>query len=307
MGRWLVVLALALIVGALAWPDSSSADGRTSEGWLKAPVAKHLLEPAPTPEAREPEPAPERVSVAEETDDDRAKPSADRTRGPGARRIPHRSRSMGFPFQGRLTRGVRLRESRYLRIAGEYAAAGNHYGTWEMVQLLERAAYRVARRLPGARLSVGELSAESGGRIPGHASHQNGRDADIAFYMLDGRGQPHEPFAFAAFDADGQGTGPNRGLTFDDARNWELVAKLVADGDARVQFLFVANHLKRRLLREGRRRNAPASVLARAERVLVQPASGNRHENHFHLRIYCSPGNRPACRDRAPFHPWSGR
>ena len=50
-------------------------------------------------------------------------------------------------------------------------------------------------------------------------------------------------------------------LRFDDARNWELIGKLVADGDARVQHIFVSNALKRRLLREGRRRGAPASVL----------------------------------------------
>ncbi len=231
----------------------------------------------------------------------------DPTRGPGARRLPHRSRSLGFPFQGRLRGGVRLRESRYLRYVPEYAAAGNHYGTWELVQLLERAAYRVARRVREggvARLSVGELSREGGGRIPGHASHQNGRDVDLAFYMRDGRGRPYEPFAFAEFDADGRGVGPNHALTFDDARNWELVAKLVADGDAKVQFIFVANHLKRRLLREARRRHAPAVVIERAARAMVQPARGHRHANHFHVRIYCSPSARPACRDRPPLHPW---
>tara|TARA_B100001750_G_scaffold49840_1_gene37770 strand:- start:431 stop:1039 length:609 start_codon:yes stop_codon:yes gene_type:complete len=199
---------------------------------------------------------------------------------------------------------VELRESAYLRRVTEYEPGGNFYGTWELVQLLERAAYRVERRLPGAKLSVGELSAEHGGRLPGHASHQSGRDVDLAFYMLDGRGRPYPPGAFAAFDAHGRGLRPNEGLTFDDARNWELVAKLVADGDARVQYIFVARHIKQRLLAEGRRRAAPASVLERAERVMVQPASGNPHANHFHVRIYCAPADRPTCRDQGPRHPW---
>ena len=230
----------------------------------------------------------------------------DTSRGPGARRLSHQSRSLGFPFQGRLRNGVKLRPSRYLRYVSEYAQNGNHYGTWELIQLLERAAYRVSRRVRDAtaKLSVGELSRQTGGRIPGHASHQNGRDVDIAFYMLDARGRPFEPFAFAAFDRHGHGLPPNQNLVFDDARNWELIAKLVADGDARVQYIFVANHLKQRLLREGRRRNAPAIVLDRASRAMMQPSQGHRHANHFHVRIYCSPGNRPACRDRAPFHPW---
>lgn len=228
----------------------------------------------------------------------------DVTRGPGARRLPHGSRSIGLPFDGRLRRSVELRESDYIRRVTEYEPRGNFYGTWELVQLLERAAYRVARRIPGAKLSVGELSAREGGRIAGHASHQSGRDVDIAFYMLDGGGDPYPPGAFAAFDANGRGLAPNEGLRFDDARNWELVAKLVADGDARVQYIFVARHIKQRLLREGRRRGAPASVLHRAETVMVQPASGHRHANHFHVRIYCAPADRPSCRDQGPRHPW---
>ncbi len=228
----------------------------------------------------------------------------DPTRGPSARPLPRASRSLGLPFRGRLRDGVQLRESRYLRFVTEYASAGNHFGTWEVVQLLERAAYRVARRLPGAKLSVGELSREGGGRIPGHASHQSGRDVDLGFYMLDAAGRPYDAFAFAEFGPSGRGLGPNTSLRFDDARNWELVAKLVADGDARVQHLFVARHLKERLLAEGRRRRAPASVLARAERVMAQP-SGHPHANHFHLRIYCSPANRPACKDQGVRHPWA--
>ena len=228
----------------------------------------------------------------------------ERYRGPGARELPRRSRSVGYPWRGTLRRGVKLEESRYVRYVGEYAPRDNFWGTWELVQLVERAAYRVWQRIPGARLSVGELSAESGGDIDDHGSHENGRDADLSFYMLNGRGEPVEPWAFAAFRGDGTAMPPNEGYVFDDARNWELVAKLVADGDARVQYIFVANSIKRRLLAEGRRRGAPSAVLNRAEGVMVQPASGHPHRNHFHVRIYCPPADRPACRDRAPFHPW---
>jgi penicillin-insensitive murein endopeptidase len=227
-----------------------------------------------------------------------------RYRGPDARPLPKESRSEGYPWAGRLQRGVRAVESRYLRYTTEYARGGNFWGTWELVQLVERAAYRVAQRAPGARLSIGDVSRPGGGDIAGHGSHENGRDVDIAFYILDGAGRPMEPYAFAAFDAQGRGTGPNVGLQFDDRRNFELVAKLVTDGDARVQYIFVANHLRRRLLAEGRRVGAPSVVLGRLERVLVEPREGHSHANHFHVRIYCAPADRPRCRDRAPFHPW---
>lgn len=215
-----------------------------------------------------------------------------------------RSRSIGYPWDGRLQNGVTLRESPLVRYTGEYRRTGNFVGTWQLVQLIERSAERVQQRLPGARLSVGELSAARGGAIPRHRSHQNGRDVDIAFYMTDARGRPYDPFAFATFGPDGVGLGPNRMLRFDDARNWELVGKLVADGDARVQYIFVSNAIRQRLLRTARQRRAPRSVIRRAETVMVQPSHGHPHANHFHVRIYCNPHERPRCRDRAPFHPW---
>ncbi len=229
---------------------------------------------------------------------------ADPYRWPGARQLPRRSRSIGWAWRGRLARGVAAVESSFVHHVEEYREGGAFWGTWELVQLLERAAWRVHRRLPGARLSIGELSKRGGGRLKGHHSHQSGRDVDIAFYMLGPSGRPVEPRTFVAFDRHGRGIGVNRIYRFDDARNWELVAKLVADGDARVQFIFVASTLKRRLLREGRRRGAPRVLLERAEKVMVQPTHGHPHRNHFHVRIYCSPGDRPSCKDRPPFHPW---
>ena len=229
--------------------------------------------------------------------------AADADVSPRRARVRRRSRSVGFPWRGRLERGVALSESRHVRLVPEYAGHDHRFGTWQLVQLLERAAERVSQRLPGARLSVGEVAAEQGGHIDGHRSHQNGRDVDVGFYMTDARGRPYDAYAFAEFGADGVGLGANRMLRFDDARNWELVGKLVADGDARVQHIFVSSALERRLLREGRRRRAPRAVLDRAARVMSQPGH-HPHRNHFHVRIYCSPHERPACRDRGPFHEW---
>jgi penicillin-insensitive murein endopeptidase len=214
-----------------------------------------------------------------------------------------RSRSVSYPWEGKLIRGQKVRESKYIRYVSEYVAGGNFYGTSQMVQLIDRAARRVAARLPGAKLSIGELSSAQGGDIGGHRSHESGRDADIGFYVKrDGR-----PFAyptFVPFDGSGRGIGANADLRFDDARNWELLAKLVTDPDARVQYIFVCRQIRNRLLREAVRRRAPADTIARAETVMVEPARGNKHRSHFHLRIYCSPGDRPMCRDVGPFWAW---
>jgi penicillin-insensitive murein endopeptidase len=226
-------------------------------------------------------------------------------RVPTLPRALRKSRSLGFPWRGSLQRGVKLEPSKTLRYVTEYAPTNHFYGTWELVQLLQRAAHRVAVRLPGARLSVGELSAQHGGNLPGHASHESGRDVDIGFYMRDAAGRPYEAFAFANFDARGRGLPPNEGLSFDVARNWELVGKLVADGDARVQYIFVAPGIRNLLLSHARSVGSPKVVVDRASRVMVRPNEKHPHGNHFHVRIYCSPFDRPKCKDRAPFWPWS--
>jgi penicillin-insensitive murein endopeptidase len=215
-----------------------------------------------------------------------------------------RSRSLGFAWDGKLLRGMPVRASDYVRHVGEYRQHGRFFGTWELVQLLERAARRVAFRLPGAKLSIGELAQAGGGPIGGHRSHQSGRDVDIGFYTTLADGTPYYTYAFADFDARGRGVAPNQYLRFDDARNWELIAKLLSDGDARVQYVFVANTIKQRLLAEAVRRGAPRTLIVRAKAVLVQPAQGHPHRNHFHLRIYCAPADRGLCRDRGPFWPW---
>lgn len=227
----------------------------------------------------------------------------DGPRGRARAAVP-RSRSVGYAWQGRLAGGVLLRESAHVRYLGEYRERGHHWGTQQLVQLIERAAARVQQRAPGARLSVGELSRRRGGPSSGHRSHQSGRDADLAFYMTSARGAPHEPFAFAAFGGDGVGRRPNSMLRFDDVRNYELVARLVTDADARVQHIFVSNPIRARILRTARSRRASAAVLGRLEQVMVQPTHGHPHANHFHVRVYCSPHERPQCQERGPFHPW---
>ncbi len=215
-----------------------------------------------------------------------------------------RAKSIGHPWDGRLEHAKLLHESATVKYLADYRAPGYFFGTSELVGVLERAAARVARRFPRSKLYVGELSRARGGEIDGHHSHEAGRDADVAFFMLDAARRPIVPRAFAKFDSNGKGIGVNAGLIFDDARNWEFVARVVADGEAKVQFIFVGDALRRRILAEGRRRRAPRSLLERVAIVLVQPAEGHPHENHFHIRIYCDPRDRPSCRDRAPFWPW---
>jgi hypothetical protein len=110
-----------------------------------------------------------------------------------------RSLAIGSPAGGRLVRGVRL------------PAAGRHFFTWDPVlrrspnrpwrrwgtARLVRVLLSVARGYHGAhpfaaRMAIGDLSRPHGGDFGprfgyiGHASHQNGLDADVYYPRSDG-------------------------------------------------------------------------------------------------------------------------
>jgi penicillin-insensitive murein endopeptidase len=122
--------------------------------------------------------------------------------------------------------------------------------------------------------------------------------------MSDTEGNPAYPERFERFGGDGRSRDVE-GLVFDDTRNWELMASLLQNEAAPVQYVFVSDRLKERLLAEGRRRGASRELLTRAYVVLSQPRRGGVHDDHFHIRIFCAPDDRPRCADRPPFYPWA--
>lgn len=221
-----------------------------------------------------------------------------------AMRIPSASVSSGFPWDGRLVRAVRLRMSAALRPVAQYARSGNFYGTYELVSMLERTAQVIAARWPQSPMSVGELSGPYGGKLNGHRSHRSGRDVDIAFFMHDAEGRASRMHGFITFNSHGSALRTRRKLYFDDAKNWAMVAAMLRDPEARVQYMFVAKRIRARLLTEGRRQGESDEFLRAAAAVMVQPKRGHKHGNHFHVRIYCARDDRPHCQDRAPYWPW---
>lgn len=174
---------------------------------------------------------------------------------------------------------------------------GRRYGTEELVGLIARAAARVAAEHPGGLLGVADLSAENGGAIAGHRSHQSGRDADLVFYALDPAGKPFSPDQHMAYyTRSGMGrwarapsfTRDIAERYFDLARNWALVRAMLTDAEADVEHIFVSARVRRWLLGYARQIGEPEELVNRAARVLRHPRGVDGHNDHMHVRVRCS-------------------
>ena len=156
-------------------------------------------------------------------------------------------------------------------------------------------------------LRVGNLSGRHGGPIRYSRSHQSGRDVDFAFYAVDAEGRPAQPDGMPRYRCSGRGRDSAVGLRFDTARNWALIEALLTDEDAEVEVIFVAPCLKRRLLRHAAERKAERGLRERAATLLRE--AGDRsydHDDHFHVRIFCSAEDLSlGCRNDPRAWPWT--
>lgn len=202
--------------------------------------------------------------------------------------------SVGAPNEGKLVGGVKLDTSGgAVRVVPAYKRGDTRWGLPALVHMIERAAKKVAKKHPGAVLGVGDISHKNGGDIFLHRSHESGRDADIAFYVVDQKGKDLQPDTFVTFQGSIESSSMP-GARFDVAKNWALVQAMLEDPVARVSHIFVADPLRRMLLAYAKRRVLPA-LYNRAAAVMMQPSNALPHDNHFHVRISCPASMRKSC------------
>lgn len=207
------------------------------------------------------------------------------------------SESIGRAARGRLKNGLALPMGQHVNVISE--DDGKNYGTAELVAMLEHSAARVSELFPGVRLTVGDLSKAGGGHLGSHRSHRSGRDVDVGFYFTDEHGHPVQGQRFVHFDAQGVGveSRTNDVVHFDARRNWALLQAMIEFEGSRLQYVFVAPRLQPLLLAEAERQGAPQALIQRATDLMSHYASG--HDNHFHVRIHCPPGDEE-CIDQEP-------
>ena len=180
------LIPLLLLIGALALPAAllaATVEDEPPPAQPLPPVATST--PAPLPPVATPTPTPT--------------PSPESRPRPESRPMPP-SRALGLPFRGRLVNG------RQLPLEGEgfltwdpiLKQVGNRgwrrWGTDRLLHTVRAVMAEYARRHPDAPpVLVGDLSRPHGGDFGprfggiGHASHQNGLDADVYYPRLDGR------------------------------------------------------------------------------------------------------------------------
>jgi penicillin-insensitive murein endopeptidase len=210
--------------------------------------------------------------------------------------------SVGRASGGYLIEGSRLPDRGDGFVTREvWRARDNRFGTDELVDLVVGVARRMRREVRDVQLVVADLSGRGGGeRGAFHRSHQSGRDVDLLYYMRDASGRPFEPDAMHVFNAAARAV-DGTGITIDIPRTWLLVRELITAPEAPVQWVFMYEPIARRLIEYAQRTGEPEALIARARKTVRQPGDSARHDDHLHVRVYCSAADRAyGCADLGP-------
>lgn len=221
--------------------------------------------------------------------------------------LSRRPGAYGRPSAGWQVGAVRLADrGRDWRVLRDDAMGGQHWGTARLVAMVEQVARGARASRESVPLTVGDLSAVRGGQIPHHASHRAGRDVDLLFFTRDAaRDAPVVTPEFVRYDAAGDSVRWPVALRFDVPRNWAVVEAVVQAEGVAVNRIFVAAWIERLLLAHARSAGRPGWVVDRADRLMHQPGDAAPHDDHFHVRIACTPEERAlGCADGGPLWPW---
>ncbi len=305
--------AIALAIGALAAlgaarPVAASparppavAGGQVTAAPASAPA------PAPTADAVEDVAAP--APDARDSDDTADAGGAPWTPAKARRllRPPPGSLSIGATSSGRLEHGRAIVAGKAWSFMPHIPARGTTWGVDEMQGFLDRIGAGVSGCRKGAELRVGNISLVRGGFSPWHRSHQAGRDVDLAPMLVDRKGRSTPLDDFVRIDRSGRARdGSGRKL---DARcTLQLLVAIASETETPAQWVFLSRTIKALALREAAKAKVDAAIVERIEAMVKQPSDSAPHDDHLHVRLFCSEADRRyGCLDREPWRPWVKR
>lgn len=158
------------------------------------------------------------------------------------------------------------------------------YATDTLARTLQMVADALHSIYPnGERLQVGDTADHDGGFLSGHASHQNGLDADIIYFRnnhFEENPNTNGPSGFTeTFVKNGKISS-----NFDVTRNWMVLKYFVSRGN--VNRVFVDPVIKKTLCDQASMVDPGVSVSEKTETLRRLRPYAN-HDNHFHLRLKC--------------------
>jgi len=198
----------------------------------------------------------------------------------------HMGQSLGSPRDGALLAPTQLPNARDYLIRDENTA----WGTENTLEHLRTAIRSVRRRHPALhRLVIGDLSTQRGGPLPGHTSHQSGRDVDVGLWS---RGRPEyaAPTDFVEANRD----------NLDRRATYDLIAAFAAtrDDPTGVELIVLDYGLQRLLRRSAAARGVEEATLEALFQYPHGPTSRHglvrhkpAHRDHMHVRFRCPQGD----------------
>lgn len=192
------------------------------------------------------------------------------------------SESLGQPWNGRLRGGEALPRGPGYQIRRPQRA----FGASHVVDHLKHVIAEVRALYPRVHtLAIGDLSAEHGGKLAEHHSHQSGLDVDIGFYFQKVPAGYPDQFVMASSEIDLEAT-------------WALITAFARTSSLHngVQVILLDRDIQARLYRWAHARGTPDEQLA----DLLQYPRGNdaqvgivrhwpHHANHLHVRFKPGP------------------
>lgn len=225
------------------------------------------------------------------------------------------SLSIGSHAKGALVHGSAMPfEGTGYLVHRDWRLRDHRYGTQEMVDWLTGLFAAVSKADPDSGFYLGDLSGRRGGEVAKHRSHASGRDVDIFFAASDQGGHVmHDLPAMLHFAGDGHAArwscakpgqvihDPVPDVRFDARRNWAIVRAMLSSPLVEVQWIFIDEPLAQLLVAEAEREGSPPPLLDKARAILHQPTDAQPHDDHMHVRVFCSTRDRAfGCTDKGP-------
>ncbi len=199
---------------------------------------------------------------------------------------------IGSYSNGRLENGVSIpaEGNGYIQI---FLENRHNFGTQGLINMVLKTASEMNARYPNRdRLQIEEMSAEFGGDIEPHGSHENGLDVDVGYYKVDG--VEHDPRKSKDYYAPSMVVNGQVSPNFDVERNWEMVKSF--HKHANVSKIFMDQILKNKLCQYAKSKNE----LVSGTQVLRSIRHVENHQDHLHVRLHCPVGAKGCIGEKAP-------